>query len=88
MTERAGRRAATRWRLLLGEPAAAALGVELSADEAEMDATLAALYEERRGAGRDRATRRPDGRAGGLGARRSPAGWATSGPTSRPASSR
>ena len=60
----------TRWRLLLGEPAAAGLaaqglGVELSEQEAEMDATLAALYEER--------PRRRDGpgtadRTAGLGA--------------------
>jgi hypothetical protein len=36
----------TRWRLLLGEPAAAGLGVELGEDETEMDAALAAQYEE------------------------------------------
>lgn len=35
-----------RWRLLLGEPAAESLGVELGEEEAEMDATLAAVYEE------------------------------------------
>ncbi|HEY5785504.1 MAG TPA: hypothetical protein VIT65_12070, partial [Microlunatus sp.] len=55
----------TRWRLLLGEPAAAGLGVELGEDESEMDATLAALYEEQ-------PRRRPgpgtDDRMAGLGA--------------------
>ena len=53
------------WKPLLGEPAAAGLGVELGEDEAEMDATLAALYEEQ-------PRRRPglagDDRAAGLGA--------------------
>jgi len=34
-----------RWRLLLGEPAEAALGVTLSAGDQEMDAALAALYD-------------------------------------------
>jgi Mg-chelatase subunit ChlD len=34
-----------RWRLLLGEPAAAALGVELSSAEVGMDRALAALYD-------------------------------------------
>lgn len=55
----------TRWRLLLGEPADQGLGVELGEEEAEMDATLAALYEQ--------PPRRPDGpgtadRTAGLGA--------------------
>ena len=55
----------TRWRLLLGEPADKGLGVELGEEEAEMDSTLAALYEQ--------PPRRPDGpgagdRTAGLGA--------------------
>jgi len=55
----------TRWRLLLGEPAEEGLGVELGDQEADMDATLAALYDQQRG--------RPDGpgatdRTAGLGA--------------------
>ena len=60
----------TRWRLLLGEAADQGLAsqgadVELTEEQAEMDATLAALYEER--------PRRPagpgtDDRAAGLGA--------------------
>ena len=51
-----------RWRLLLGEPAEAALGVTLSAGDQEMDAALAALY--------DPEAEEGDGspRAGGLGA--------------------
>lgn len=36
----------TRWRLLLGEPAATGLGVELEEQQVEMDAALAALYEQ------------------------------------------
>lgn len=35
----------TRWRLLLGEPAADELGAELDEEEAGVDAALAALYE-------------------------------------------
>jgi Mg-chelatase subunit ChlD len=61
----AGDERLTRWRLLLGEPAAAGLGVELGDDLAEMDETLAALYEEQ-------PRRRPgpgtDDRTAGLGA--------------------
>ena len=51
-----------RWRLLLGEPAEAALGVTLDAGDQEMDAALAALY--------DPGAEEGDGRrrAGGLGA--------------------
>ena len=46
-----------RWRLLLGEPAEAALGVTLDAGDQEMDAALAALYdpEAEEGDGRRRA---------------------------------
>ena len=55
-----------RWRLLLGEPAADGLGVELGADEAAMDATLAALYEEQ--PRRHRPGPGGGDRAGGLGA--------------------
>jgi Mg-chelatase subunit ChlD len=51
-----------RWRLLLGEPAAAGLGVGLTGRDAAMDAALAALYDSGRGqAGQ------PGSRGAGLG---------------------
>ncbi|MDN5762550.1 MAG: VWA domain-containing protein [Microlunatus sp.] len=44
-TESAQDQRLTRWRLLLGEPGAEGLGVELGDDESEMDQALAALYD-------------------------------------------
>jgi Mg-chelatase subunit ChlD len=51
-----------RWRLLLGEPADAVLGVSLNEAELEMDGALAALYDP------DADEADGSGRAGGLGA--------------------
>jgi Mg-chelatase subunit ChlD len=55
----------TRWRLLLGEPAADGLGVELGDDEVAMDQALDALYETRP---RRPGPSAPSDRAAGLGA--------------------
>src|SRR5215212_134911 len=52
-----------RWRLLLGEPAAESLGVELEGQEIGMDQALAAVYDAET-EGRDQ----PSARTGGLGA--------------------
>jgi Mg-chelatase subunit ChlD len=52
-----------RWRLLLGEPAGAALGAALTGSDAGMDAALAALYDAPADVGDDRAPR-----SAGLGA--------------------
>jgi len=52
-----------RWRLLLGEPAAESLGVELDGSEIGMDQALAAVYDAETETGDQ-----PSARSGGLGA--------------------
>src|SRR5829696_8034597 len=52
-----------RWRLLLGEPAAESLGVELEGSEIGMDQALAAVYDAETETGDQ-----PSARSGGLGA--------------------
>ena len=74
-----------RWRMLLGEASADELGASLSREEQQMDAALGALYDADDEEGIDE-PRRP--RGSDRPHRGSPAGSATSGPTSRPAWSR
>lgn len=56
---------ARRWRLVLGAESAESLAIDLSGDDARMDAALGALYQA--GAGQDEEDR-PRARRGGLGA--------------------
>src|ERR671912_1914552 len=61
--ETAGSEARRRWRLLLGEPAAESLSVELGGAESGMDQALAAVYDAEPGT-----SDQPTARTGGLGA--------------------